>query len=497
MGKEVRRYLYDLCQKWFPFSKRCRARDALHRSGSVATTKSRLGEDMSRAHIIAGLAYGDEGKGTMVDFLCRVHDVKLVVRYNGGPQAGHNVVLPDGRHHSFSQFGAGTFIPDVLTHLSKYMIVEPFAMMNEREALEKVGVSNSLERVSVDPECVVITPWHWMLNRIREIARGSARHGSCGFGIGEARADQIAGTGLVVGDIPADNLAEKLNLIRHDKCRESHRILGEVLDKSTAKLVIDLCVKMMNEKTYALISFYRDWYDRIRVQSELPSAPGDIVFEGAQGVLLDEIHGFQPYTTWTNTTFDNALKLLDGTKYEAVRIGVLRSYMTRHGAGPFVSETTNINLEDHNVDGPWQGRLRFGYFDAVAARYAIRVCGGIDTLAITHLDQIYAPWHPESFMAVDEYSYKPYEESGERLEIADIPDVVDGCADIVDRSAEMREGLTNCLMEFGPVVRSIHGSPEEWIQDALGVPVSYTSKSPTFEGKCYEVKCGDFSKSER
>ena len=120
-----------------------------------------------------------------------------------------------------------------------------------------------------------------------------------------------------------------------------------------------------------------------------------MIFEGAQGVLLDELHGFQPHTTWSNTTFANANSLLYdyAPDVPSTRLGVLRSYFTRHGRGPLVTECSDLAgvlCEPHNDSDGWPGRFRVGLFDAVAVRYAVAVSGGVDQLAVTHLDRIQA-----------------------------------------------------------------------------------------------------------
>jgi adenylosuccinate synthase len=127
--------------------------------------------------------------------------------------------------------------------------------------------------------------------------------------------------------------------------------------------------------------------------SRILKRPGASIFEGAQGVLLDERFGFHPYTTWSRTTFANALALLDEAGFEGrvTRVGIARTYFTRHGPGPFVTEDEslrNVLLENHNDDSGWQGRFRVGVFDAVAARYAIDAADGIDVLAMTHFDAL-------------------------------------------------------------------------------------------------------------
>jgi adenylosuccinate synthase len=140
-----------------------------------------------------------------------------------------------------------------------------------------------------------------------------------------------------------------------------------------------------------LCDAYRAFADRVPLvdggylQRLLRAGPA--VFEGAQGVLLDEWRGFHPYTTWSTTTFANAETLLAGAGETAVRLGVVRSYLTRHGPGPFVTEDPTLEFpEPHNGTGTWQGAFRAGHPDAVALRYAAEVAGGIDGVALTHLD---------------------------------------------------------------------------------------------------------------
>src|SRR3954451_5371262 len=141
-----------------------------------------------RALVIVDLGFGDAGKGLLTDYLVRRTGARMVVRYNGGAQAGHNVVAPDGRHHSFAQFGAGTF-HGVPTHLSRFMLVEPFALAAEAVHLAELGVRNPFALLSADSRALLTTPYHRAANRVREAARdrtpGATRHGSCGMGIGE------------------------------------------------------------------------------------------------------------------------------------------------------------------------------------------------------------------------------------------------------------------------------------------------------------------------
>jgi adenylosuccinate synthase len=339
------------------------------------------------AVIVVGLAYGDEGKGSVVDYLVRTIGSKLVVRYNGGPQAAHNVVTDDDRHHTFSQFGSGGLVDGVKTYLSHRMLIEPFAMDNEWRHLHvRLPVHRRIkELLYIEEECPVITPFHWKANRAVERARGAHRHGSCGLGVGQLRSDQIYHPELVitVKDLFFPDVVEaKLEAIRRCKLAEiawAHYHLG--LQSNTG--FFDVAIKEVAE-------YYLRFAQSVNVVSgnriaEL-SDGAPVIFEGAQGVLLDEIYGFPPYNTWTNTTPKNAIDLC-GAGENITTLGVIRTYMTRHGAGPFVTEDHNVNyLELHNGTGEWQGSFRQGHLDLQAVEYAAECCGGIDGIALTHCD---------------------------------------------------------------------------------------------------------------
>ncbi|NUT09406.1 MAG: adenylosuccinate synthetase, partial [Nonomuraea sp.] len=319
---------------------------------------------MSDHLIVVDLGYGDAGKGTVVDWACATRPVHAVVRFNGGAQAGHNVVLEDGRHHTFAQFGSGTF-RGVRTHLSRYVVVDPMALSAEAEHLARLGVPDPFGLLTVDRDCLLATPYHVEAGRRRELARGAERHGSCGMGVGETMAYWLEHGPLAprAGD-PPGVLTRKLTVLREALGVEGPPVAD--------------CVDV-----------YRAFAERVRLVDSSFTARlvrrGPVVFEGAQGVLLDERWGFDPYTTWSTTTFANALDLLEGAG--AARVGVLRTYTTRHGPGPLVTEDPALELpEPHNATGPWQGAFRVGHFDAVAHRYAAEAAGGVEGLALTHLD---------------------------------------------------------------------------------------------------------------
>lgn len=337
---------------------------------------------MSQAYLVAGLGWGDESKGATVDKLCREFPVDLIVRYNGGSQCAHNVITPGGVHHTFAQFGSGMLANNkVRTHLSRFMLVNPLNMMNEAEALNKLTY-DVWERTTVDRDCIIITPIHRRLNRLREQARGNGRHGSCGQGVGAAREYHLnyGEAALFAKDLDyPERTMEKLKGIEER--------LGAEMAFLEYKLGIKTDHSADDDMFEALIEEYSAWPARL-VDKLYPKEC--MVFEGAQGVLLDEKHGQAPYNTWTNTTFENADILLDeaGVK-ERTRIGCLRTYHTRHGAGPFPTESKGLKLpEPHNDTGEYQGAFRVGAFDFLKARQAINIVGGIDYLSMSHADYL-------------------------------------------------------------------------------------------------------------
>ena len=359
-----------------------------------------------KGYIVAGCFFGDEGKGLAVDALVREHKADLVIKYTGGPQASHAVVLDDGREHRFAQFGSGTFT-GARTWLSKHVLVEPFAMINEADALSQVGVDDPLEFMSVHPDCLIITPWHWMLNQLRETCRGDKRHGSCGMGIGETRrAKEDWDLYLTVGmvkNLDHKSLVQVLNEFQTYLGMDAMAIMEEYDFHGAGN---ELIQKMKDENVEDLAHFYKDWSGKIGITTRPVRGAGNVVLEGAQGVLLDENHGFAPYNTWSTTTFANALEVCRDLYLEPVKIGVMRTYLTRHGAGPFPTEHPAVSFADHNTTGRWQGAFRQGYFDMVMARYAVDVCGGIDEIFLTHCDCVGREWRYATSYEIDSLSPK-------------------------------------------------------------------------------------------
>ncbi|WIN00915.1 adenylosuccinate synthetase [Actinoplanes oblitus] len=387
---------------------------------------------------VVDLGYGDAGKGTVVDALCGRRAVRAVLRFNGGAQAAHNVVTDDGRHHTFSQFGSGT-LRGVPTHLTRFMIVDPLAL-----AAEAAALGNPFHLLTVDGDALLATPWHRAANQRRE---RSDRHGSCGMGVGETVAYALSSPEAPrVADVLAPaRLRRRLALLRD--AYELHDIpLDAVVDAFTA---FGRTVRIVDDRHT----------DRLL-------AEGPCVFEGAQGVLLDEWRGWHPHTTWSTTTFDNVTRLCSSFR----RLGVVRTYTTRHGAGPFVTEDATLRLpEAHNGHGAWQGPFRTGHFDAVAHRYAVTVAGGVDELAVTHLDV-------------------PGREPG--LRICTSYRGADRIVPGAHRDLAHQAALTSWLFRAEPA--GLH-RPGDWagaIGELLGAPVTLESYGPRAADKRFAVRGG-------
>jgi adenylosuccinate synthase len=332
-------------------------------------------------YLVAGLGFGDEGKGSIVDYLCSGHFPdrgRLVVRFNGGAQAAHNVVTGEGRHHTFAQFGSGT-LQGARTHLSRFMLLNPLNMMREAAHLQELGIADPWGLVTADPGAMVITPYHVLACRQREENRSPGRHGSCGEGIWET---------VLLG------LTHPSTTLRAGDLTDRGRTYGKLISIAAA-----LSGKGGTPFSAPLPSEIAAEYQKLAALIAIRPDPevlgpalkeGGVVFEGAQGILLDPHYGCDPYVTGTDTTFANAEALIhEAGGASAVRIGVTRTYMTRHGPGPFPTEDKALSIpEPHNRENPWQGPVRCGYLDVKALRYALRSCNGVDMIALTHMDTL-------------------------------------------------------------------------------------------------------------
>jgi adenylosuccinate synthase len=347
---------------------------------------------MKRAIITVGLGFGDEGKGATVDFLAGQYDADLVVRYCGGSQAGHNVQLPDGARHTFSQFGAGTLAgtsQPCRTFLGPAVVIDPPALRREADHLVELGVRDPLTLMTMHPRCLVATFWHRMLNRLRELARGADRHGSCGQGIGEARSYWLehGHDAVFAADLrDLHVLREKVELLRQRTLLKMQDLVVRIDRDYLRELDLwDLTAHAVARQLSESLE------EGATISTTVPKCR-TVIFEGAQGVLLDEYCGFHPHTTWSTVTAHHAWELASQMDVEAVAIlGITRAYTTRHGEGPLptYSAALTAQLQDPgNPTNPWQGNLRCGWLDLPLVRYAAAVTGPLDGIVVNHLDQV-------------------------------------------------------------------------------------------------------------
>ena len=402
----------------------------------------------------------------------------------------------DGAPHG--HFGSASFLPGVTTHLSRFMIVSPPAMLAEAARLREIGVSDALERTTISGDALVVTPYQRAANRLRELSRGDGRHGSCGMGIGETASDALrpGGDAVFVRDLldPA-GLRRKLRLMRDRKLAELAEIIGRCRDNAAAgpelapfetdgiaECFAELGAALVRQVRVVDAGFLKPLLDR----------PGCVIFEGAQGVLLDEARGFHPYTTWSKCTAENALSLLGDAGYDGrvTRLGLVRAYATRHGPGPFVTEDAALTAalpDAHNVRDDWQRDFRVGWPDLPATRYAIAACGGIDALAVSCLDRLepLRSWSvcdgydlPASAANIDRYFVR-----GERR-----PGLVTDIRLGPARDLAYQAKLTELLLQARPAYAASTAAPDfagrcrehlGRLAAGLGAPVFIASYGPT------------------
>ncbi len=325
---------------------------------------------MKAGHAVIGANYGDEGKGLMTDYLAsRSGGDALIVRFNGGAQAGHTVVAPDGRRHVFSHFGAGTFI-GCPSHLSQFFIVNPILFAKEREQLHEIGITPI---VSVDYRAFVTTPIDMFINQQIENRRGKSRYGSCGVGINETvtRSSRAPQFQLRVGDLTKPAVLDK----------KLKYLFQEWLPERLSAYQFDLkapAIRKFIQSREALVErFMHDaqaMLDFAEVCFEFPRHDY-LIFEGAQGLMLDEHRIDQwPHVTRSNTGLTNVVYLASRCGLERLDVTyVTRTYLTRHGAGPLEGECDLTFRDDTNVPNQFQGILRFAPLNWAEVNNSIRM----------------------------------------------------------------------------------------------------------------------------
>ncbi|MFO1424222.1 MAG: adenylosuccinate synthetase [Candidatus Competibacteraceae bacterium] len=350
------------------------------------------------AQAVIGTQFGDEGKGRVTDYYAaEVGGDGIVIRFNGGAQAGHTVVTPDGLRHVFSHVGSGAFA-GAATFLSRFFVSNPILFLKEMAILAAKGMEPA---IYVDSQSPVTTPYDMMINQIVERERGGDRHGSCGVGFGETIERNLTPAyALTVADLAdLSALAAKLDVIRRDYAPVRLARLGfaNAFARNADLFLSDAILERYAEDA-------RRFVEAITVADARTATRGrHLLFEGAQGLLLDQDRGFFPHVTRSNTGLRNVLALAGELDLERLEVTyATRVYLTRHGAGPLPRELPEKPhpgvVDATNVPNAYQGTLRFGWLDLDVLRRAIaedltdagQLPGlSIKTrLAITCLDQV-------------------------------------------------------------------------------------------------------------
>lgn len=312
-----------------------------------------------RAVAVIGGGYGDEGKGLMTDYYASTLDSPVVIRSNGGAQAGHTVVTPDGKRHVFSHFSSGTFA-GAPTYLSEFFVVNPILFGKEHRAFVKeFGFA---PKIYVNPHAMVTSPFEMLANQTLERMRGDDPHGSCGVGFGETferrRRIHLMWGMDYIKQIDVDMLREDFDVLRTeylpqrvDLSKVGQPFIEIINSEGLFEAFIDDLKYMME---HVEVRYYDAIWDR------------DVIFEGAQGLLLDQDYGHFPHVTRSNTGMRNISTILEEqlcqTSFERLTVNYLtRAYTTRHGAGPLAFEQNMPAWvkDPTNVPNEWQHSLRY------------------------------------------------------------------------------------------------------------------------------------------
>ncbi|WP_432696513.1 adenylosuccinate synthase [Marinobacterium sp. YM272] len=334
---------------------------------------------MGRNVVVLGTQWGDEGKGKIVDLL--TEKVAAVVRFQGGHNAGHTLVI-DGQKTVLHLIPSGILRPNVECLIGNGVVLSPDALLKEIAGLEESGVPVG-QRLRLSPACPLILSYHVALDQAREKARGESKIGTTGRGIGPAYEDKVARRGLRLGDLadPA-RFEEKLReVMAYHNFMLEHYYKVDPID-------VDQLLAHCLDMAKTLVPMMTDVTARLH---QLRKQGASIMFEGAQGSLLDIDHGTYPYVTSSNTTAGGTSTGSGfGPLYLDYVLGITKAYTTRVGGGPFPTELNcdiGARLAERGHEfGATTGRARrCGWFDAVALKHAIQI-NSVSGICLTKLD---------------------------------------------------------------------------------------------------------------
>ncbi len=370
--------------------------------------------------ILCGMQFGDEGKGTFVDYLAHEKNIDGVVRYNGGSQASHTVITPSKIIHKFSQLGSGMFLDKCHTYLTENTVINLENLIVEMEVFsEKTGISISdlLDRIHIHENCYVVTPYHKLINKLRELSKGENRRGTVGTGVSEVRyllaepklSPYEQPLGLQVKDIfnphsnnPVISRMQALQNYVNNFFRENEDLIWQNVPKEiTESLKKEIAFLLAPNAFFNIASIYitkfkyatRDvnFSKCIYNSYELSLRKNcqSVIFEGSQGLLIDGKYGIKPNTTFLDTTNHFALDI-SYYRNNITKIGIAKAFTSRHGLGVFPTETIDVSsriCDNNQEESFWNGKIRFGWFDAILFRYAQSI-NQVDELYLSSLDKL-------------------------------------------------------------------------------------------------------------
>ncbi|MEH6577512.1 MAG: adenylosuccinate synthase [Amphritea sp.] len=334
---------------------------------------------MGKNVVVLGTQWGDEGKGKIVDLL--TDQASVVARFQGGHNAGHTLVI-DGEKTVLHLIPSGILRENVLCMIGNGVVLSPEALLKEMKQLEERGVPVR-ERLRLSPACPLILQYHIALDQAREVARGNAKIGTTGRGIGPAYEDKVARRGLRVDDLMnPERFAVKLKEVMeyHNFMLQNYYNAEPVSYDEVLKDALEMAevLRPMVADVTAMLHEYRERGD-------------SIMFEGAQGSLLDIDHGTYPYVTSSNTTAGGTSTGSGfGPLYLDYILGITKAYTTRVGSGPFPTQLDceigeRLATRGHEFGATTGRARRCGWFDAVALKHAIQI-NSISGICLTKLD---------------------------------------------------------------------------------------------------------------
>ena len=329
--------------------------------------------------VVVGTQWGDEGKGKIVDFLSEEADV--IVRFQGGHNAGHTLVI-DGTTYKLSILPSGIIRKNKISIIGNGVVLDPWSLLDEIEKIKKFGISITNKNLKISKSAPLILPIHSLIDNSRETQRGNSKIGTTGRGIGPAYEDKVARRAIRVSDLEDPKLLKE----KIYKIVDHHNIWLKAMDAEIAdaeKIFIDL-LNISN----SILNYAEDTWVTLQ---KFKDQGKKILFEGAQGTMLDIDHGTYPFVTSSSTVAGQAASGsgFGLTNFNSI-LGITKAYTTRVGSGPFPTEQINEignNLGKlGNEFGTVTGRKRrCGWFDAVMVKQALKI-SGVTSVALTKLD---------------------------------------------------------------------------------------------------------------